>query len=305
MRTCVSYESSFIFHLSSFIFHLSSFIFHLSSFIFLFCFVLFCFVLFCFVLFCFVLFCFVLFCFVLFCFVLFCFVLFCFVLFCFVLFCFVLFCFVLFCFVLFCLTIKDIGVNFSPQNHGPIKVAPSEVIPFYGTSLFFLFLSFCSFTFYFLVPLFSTIILFFFNINIPEAYKQLSDEIYNSNIIYSKRLKVCFFFLLLLFLFDNFYLITNQFSLSLFLFLFFLKDGELVMFDNRRVLHGRRAFNPAGNSPLLSPSPPLPLSPSPPLIIFHLPLFTLVAEPRHLRGTYLGMDEVEDRYHTLLAQLNK
>lgn len=26
--------------------------------------------------------------------------------------------------------------------------------------------------------------------------------------------------------------------------------------------------------------------------------------PRHLRGTYMGMDEVEDRYNTLLHSLN-
>lgn len=95
-----------------------------------------------------------------------------------------------------------IGVNFSPQNHGPMSVAPNDVIPFY------------------------------------TAYKKLSDEIYDDEIIYSRR----------------------------------LDDGDLVIFDNRRVLHGRKPFNPA--------------------------------EPRHLRGTYMGMDEIEDRYNTLKNSIN-
>lgn len=90
-----------------------------------------------------------------------------------------------------------IGVNFSPQNHGPLAVPPQDVVPFY------------------------------------TAFKRFSEEVHAKDLVLLRK----------------------------------LKEGELVIFDNRRVLHGRAQFDQT--------------------------------EPRHLRGTYMGMDEVEDRFWTL------
>ena len=81
-------------------------------------------------------------------------------------------------------------------------------------------------------------------------------------------------------------LLAKLFSTSERLFQFRLLPGQLISFNNRRILHGRNSFYSEGEGVRH-------------LEVTYLVLLTLQYYPYCLQGAYVNIDEFNSRFHVL------